>query len=85
MGQILLEAVLHHVGRQGNYWSLPQGIAKGKLRLTTQEVFCNGVTASVNKGKATDDIYPDFCKTFDTTLLTLNCTGMGSTEGLLDG
>lgn len=85
MGQILLEGMLQHMGRREITGVCQQGFAKGKLCLATQVVFCSGVTAPANKGKAPDDINLDFCKAFGTTLSTLNCTDTGSTDGLLDG
>jgi len=60
-----------------------KGFTKKKLCQTNLEVFCDGVTTSVNKGRATDVIYLDFCKAFDSVpcnILAVNMKRHGFNE-----
>ncbi|KAK4806903.1 LOW QUALITY PROTEIN: hypothetical protein QYF61_012624 [Mycteria americana] len=82
MEQVLLEDMLTHMGTANT------DATKGKSCLTNIVAFYNGVTASVDKGRAMDVIYLDFCKALTlspTTVLLLNWRDMGLMDELLDG
>ena len=84
MEQLILEVILKPVEEKKVIRNSQHGFTKGKSYLTNLIAFYDGMTGSVDEGRAVEVVYLDLSKAFSTVshnILTGNLRECGSDEG----